>query len=271
MISNDLIYKSILVITEYYKNHLQPFFDNLSEDILWIGPAKGQEIRGREEVISIFSAETHNLTFTMGSIRAICISPCKTAYEVILQYEIYTHYPDGNTDLHNQRIQYSWYREKVQTENGSDFCWKIAVMHISNAWPYDSRDTIYPIHYNSLPLPVQFIEKPKYFMTVTASDLSVHRIPMERLLYIETVKRTAKLHIQTSTDSIIVNGKLPDFEKAYPDFLLRIHSGYLINPDRVSKIERFSVTMSNGVKLPIPEKKYTAIKQQILARLQAES
>lgn len=268
MTSEELIYESIHIITEYYQNNLQPYFDSLGKDVLWIGPAEGQEIRGRDQVISTFSAEAHELTFTMGSIRAICISPCKIAQEVILQYEIYTHYPSGSTHLHNQRIHYSWYREKVQTENGSDFCWKIAVMHISNAWPYDSRDTIYPVHYNSLNLPVQFIEKPKHFMTVTASDLSVHRIPLVNLLYIETVKRTAKLHIQTSTDSIVVNGRLPDFEKAYPDFLLRIHSGYLINPDRVSKIERFCVTMSNGAKLPIPEKKYTAIKQRILTHLQ---
>jgi len=112
MTANDLIYKSIYIITEYYNNNLQPYFDNISEDVLWIGPAERQEIRGREQVISTFSAEVHGLSFTMGSIRAICISPIKTAHEVILQYEIYTHYPDGNTDLHNQRIHYSWYKKR---------------------------------------------------------------------------------------------------------------------------------------------------------------
>lgn len=269
MTANDLIDKSIHIITEYYNNNLQPYFDNISEDVLWIGPAERQEIRGREQVISTFSAEVHGLSFTMGSIRAICISPSKTAYEVILQYEIYTHYPDGNTDLHNQRIHYSWYKKKVRTESGSDFRWEIAVLHISNAWPYDSRDTIYPIHYQSLGLPVQLVEKPERYMTVTANDMSVHRIPINHLLYIETIKRTAKLRIHTSTDTIIVNGTLPDFEKTYSDFLLRIHSGFLINPECVSKIERFTVTMSNGAKLPVPEKKYTTIKRLILTNLQS--
>lgn len=263
MSSNDLIYKSILVITEYYKNNLQPFFNYLSKDVLWIGPAERQEIRGRENVTSIFSAEEHELTFTIGSIRATCISPSKTTHEVILQYEIYTHYPNGTTDLHNQRIHYSWYKKRVQTKSGSDYRWEIAVLHISNAWPYDHRDTIYPVHYKSLSLPVQFIEKPEHCLTVTANDMTVHRIPMNRLLYIETIKRTAKLRIHTSTDTIIVNGKLSDFEKTYSDFLLRIHSGFLINPDCVSKIERFFVTMSNGAKLPVPEKKYTVIKHKI--------
>lgn len=269
MATNDLIHKSILIITEYYNNNLQPFFDSIGEDILWIGPAERQKIRGREQVISTFSAEEHALSFTMGTISAVCISPSKTAHEVVLQYEIYTHYPDGNTDLHNQRIHYSWYKRRVRTKTGSCFRWEIAVLHISNAWPYDSRDTIYPIHYKSLGLPVQLVEKSEHYLTVTANDMSVHRIPMNRLLYIETIKRTAKLRIHTSTDTIIVNGTLSDFEKAYSDFLLRIHAGFLVNPDCVSKIQRFSVTMSNGAKLPVPEKKYTAVKRRILNSLQS--
>ena len=61
MTANDLIYKSIYIITEYYNNNLQPYFDNISEDVLWIGPAERQEIRGREQVISTFSAEVHGL------------------------------------------------------------------------------------------------------------------------------------------------------------------------------------------------------------------
>lgn len=66
MTANDLIYKSIHIITEYYNNNLQPYFDSISEDVLWIGPAERQEIRGREQVISTFSAEVHGLSFTMG-------------------------------------------------------------------------------------------------------------------------------------------------------------------------------------------------------------
>lgn len=44
--------------------------------------------------------------------------------------------------------------KKIQTEGSSDYRWEIAVLHISNAWPFDHRDTIYPVHYKSLSLPV---------------------------------------------------------------------------------------------------------------------
>mgnify|MGYP003302673007 CR=1 FL=1 len=59
MTSKDLIDQSIHIITEYYNNNLQPFFDNISEDVLWIGPAERQEIRGRNKVIATFSSEVH--------------------------------------------------------------------------------------------------------------------------------------------------------------------------------------------------------------------
>lgn len=31
---------------------------------------------------------------------------------------------------------------------------KIAVVHISNAFPYDERDKIYPVHYDEMKVPV---------------------------------------------------------------------------------------------------------------------
>ena len=55
MITNELIEQSLHIITEYYSNHLQPFFDSLSEDVLWIGPVEGQEIEGLNNLLNAFS------------------------------------------------------------------------------------------------------------------------------------------------------------------------------------------------------------------------
>lgn len=170
MTSHELIDKSIYIITEYYQNNLQPFFDHLSEDILWLGPADGQELRGRETIISTFSAEKHKLTFTMGSIRAICISQNESAREIILQYEIYTHYPNGRSDFHNQRIQYSWYENKRQAKGDAASRWEISMIHISNAWHYDNQDTIYPIHYK---MSTQYVyDSCDYFVHLDAENNS---------------------------------------------------------------------------------------------------
>ena len=63
---------------------------------------------------------------------------------------------------------------------------------------------------------------------------------------------------------ITVNETLTKFEQKNPGLFVRIHSGYLLNPAYVRNIRRFAVTLSDGIELPIPEKKYTQIKKLLL-------
>ncbi len=107
MKTDDLIFRSIFIITEYYKNNLEPFFENISDDILWIGPAQRQQMQGRENLMQVWAAEKHALTFTMGDIKALCVSPHDRVKEILLHYDIYTHYPSGNTTMSDQRLHYT--------------------------------------------------------------------------------------------------------------------------------------------------------------------
>ena len=266
MKTDALLYRSIFIITEYYKNNLQPIFESLGEDVLWIGPAERQQIQGRDNLVEAFQAEKHDLTFTMGDITALYISPHRSVKEILLHYDIYTHYPSGNTDMHDQRLHYTWRENRVKTATGNEYRAEIAMIHISNAWKYDRRDTIYPVHYETVSMPVRFLTKPERYVTVKASDRNIHRIAEKNILYIETVKRSARLLLHTVTGTITINGTLPDFEKKYPDFLLRIHSSFLVNYAHVREICRFAVIMSDGTRLSVPEKKYTQIKKLLLQK-----
>ena len=264
MKTDDLIYRSIFIITEYYRNDLEPFFDSVSEDILWIGPAQRQQIQGRENLMRIWAGEKHTLTFTMGDIKALCVSPHSNVKEVLLHYNVYIHYPSGNTYMRDQRLHCTWRQKRVKTDSGWGYRQEIVMMHISNAWEYDSRDTIYPVHYETISASERFPAKTKHYVTVKAADMSVHRIAAEHVLYIETVKHSVKLQVHTENGTVTVNGTLPGFEQKYPGLFLRVHASYLLNPDHVRKIRRFSVTLSDGTELPVPEKKYTRIKKLLL-------
>lgn len=259
MKTNELIHRSIFIITEYYKNNLEPFFENVSEDVLWLGPAERQQIQGRENLIQAWAAEEHALTFTMGNIRALCVSPHPHVKEILLHYDIYTHYPSGNTNLRDQQLHYTWREKRIKTAAGWEYRPEIVMLHISNLWKYDSRDTIYPVHYEDV-----IGTESEHYVTVKASDLSVHRILADHILYIETVKRAAKLRIHMRNDTLTINETLQEFEKKYPGLFLRIHAGYLLNPVHVREIQRFFVTLSDGTQLPVPEKKYTQIKKLLL-------
>ena len=57
---------------------------------------------------------------------------------------------------------------------------------------------------------------------------------------------------------------LPAIEKRYPHYLVRSHQSYLVNPEHVIQLRRFQVQLTGGVTLPIPEKKYTAVKAKLV-------
>ncbi len=89
----------------------------------------------------------------------------------------------------------------------------------------------------------------------------MYRLLLDNVLYIETIKRTSHLIVHTKKGPITINGTLPQFEQKYPDLLLRIHASYLVNPSAISELRRFAATLTDGTELPIPEKKYTHVKE----------
>ena len=264
MRSNDVIHRSVYIISEYYKNNLEPFFDALSGDVLWMGPAQGQLIQGAEALKEAFAQEDHALTFTMGNVSAQCVSPHLHVKEGILHYDVYTHYPSGNTVPHDQRLHFTWRDRRIRAAGGWTYLPEIFMVHISNLWEYDSRDTIYPVHYETVAPPVRTVPATEQYVTVKAADLTVHRIAVSRILYIETVKRSAKLRVHLRSGVLLINGTLPEFERRYPGVLLRTHAGYMVNPAHVRQIRRFALTLSDGTRLPVPEKKFTQIRDALL-------
>jgi hypothetical protein len=76
----ELIQQSIYIVTEYYKNNLEPFFACLAEDVLWIGPRKEQILRGRETMIRTWSSAEQQPTFSMGNITEYSVSTGRTIW-----------------------------------------------------------------------------------------------------------------------------------------------------------------------------------------------
>ncbi|MGN0522429.1 MAG: hypothetical protein ACI4IQ_07315 [Eubacterium sp.] len=43
-----------------------------------------------------------------------------------------------------------------------------------------------------------------------------------------------------------------------------MHRSHSVNPDFVSSVERFTVTMTNGVKLPVPTNKFNEVRDALI-------
>ncbi len=84
----------------------------------------------------------------------------------------------------------------------------------------------------------------------------------EQILYMESIGNHTKLHMFSQVFEC--TERLSAIDKRLPGKFLRCHSCYLVNPLYVQSIERFALTMTDGKRIPVPEKKYTAVKAMLL-------
>ncbi len=78
----------------------------------------------------------------------------------------------------------------------------------------------------------------------------------------ESIGNHTLLHLSSQTFES--TERLSSICKRVGDPFFRCHASYLVNPLYVQSIERFSLTLTNGEKLPVPEKKYTSVKAKLL-------
>ena len=81
--------------------------------------------------------------------------------------------------------------------------------------------------------------------------------------YIEGDGHSSMIHIGQNV--ITVTGSLKEVLAKCGGALIQCHSGFAVNPLYVQSIERFRITLVSGEKLPVPEKKYSAVRKQLEA------
>ena len=252
---SDLVNRSAYIINESYSNHIEPFLEAFHEDALWIGPAEKQVLRGRKAILEAFAREEHSLRFVLHDLQVLPLSVgSRHACEIIAFYRVDTIWPDGSSNQVFQRVQLSWCLQKEEP--------RIRVCYISNAISYDERDAIYPIHYSETHRAMTLAgESCMARLVFHSADKSLLYLNPAHILYIETHGRHTLLH---TTDGTYESTEgLSAIEKRCPDSLLRSHQSYLINPKHVVQIQRFQLRLTDGTVLPVPEKKYTAVKAKL--------
>lgn len=254
--------QSILIITEYYKNNLTPYFESVDDDILWIGPAKGQWIRGRQALLDAWDKEKHDLSFSMSSITSNYITSSKHYCEIVLTYAVFIHYPDGQVVHRDQQLHYTWCERKIPDAEGNiQKVPKILMIHISNPISYDERDTIYPVHFPE----TSFLKaRPAIAgsrILVQGLDQATHYLLSDSIVWMESENKGLHTKIHTTGETLSVINSLSSIAKAYPQLFIRTHSSYLVNPMYSHHLKRFQIELSDGAVLPVPQKKYTAVKK----------
>ncbi len=85
------------------------------------------------------------------------------------------------------------------------------------------------------------------------------------ILYAEARLRYCEVSLENG-EQITLNMSLTEFAKLTDDYFVKVHRSYLVNIRHVSTICPYEITMQNGLRIPVPQKKYTAVRQMLMKR-----
>ena len=85
------------ILNLYYNNEIEPFLNSCHDDVLWIGPAEKQVIRGRKNLMDAFHAEEHELKFSLNNLTLVPLATTSsTVAEVMTFMLVDTIWPDNS-------------------------------------------------------------------------------------------------------------------------------------------------------------------------------
>ena len=255
------------LIMKYYDNDYMPFLEAMDDDALWYGPAEGQFLRGREKMIEVWKAEEHSLRFSLGNIEVAHISSHPSFCDVMLMFPVTTHYPDHHDITLSQRILLTWCERFIEDGDGGKTKEpRILVCHISTPHAKHDDDVIYPNRFHEVynkPDSPPLHGRRIHFHGLDRSD---YFFLADSVIRIEAAHGGKHCIVVTAENEVEVAATITALEKKYKKIFLRCHQSYLVNPDYITNIRRFRVTLSDGAELPIPEKKYTAFRDTAVGK-----
>lgn len=258
------------IVTTYYRNDLRAFFSYVDEGALWIGPRQGQMISGKKEMQKAWASEKNDLRFKVHDLQIMTEQLSRDVFSQIAFCKVSTIFPNQTVTVHAQRILFLW---KERRRNG-DPVFRIKTIFISNAVRQSGGDVIYAAHDDGrsgdeirLILP----HGTEDTIAIRTGRSKATYLPVSSIYRVESTDRGAHTIFYTREGQIKCIDPIRELAGKADGRLLKCHASHLVNPMYVRSIQRFSLTMSDGTQIPIPEKKYTAFRSRLDAwRKEAE-
>lgn len=248
------------LIAKFFNGQPQPLLDHLDDNVLWIGPLDSQALRSKEELADVLFRSRENASYTLGDISTLITPVGKKGMNIVLFYNVLLYLEDGSSIINRQRTLISWAEQKSQEDGEGDSVPRIAMIMISNANATTAGQLI-PV---SDPIASATASQigTNHIMIRGMKDES-HFMNADSIIYIESTDSSHHSLVHTITGTLHCQDKVTVMAEKYSKYFLRSHASYLVNPRYIRSLKRFSLTLSNGTVLPVPEKKYTSFKKQL--------
>lgn len=252
-----LLEKTRQFIIDFYCGKVRKVYHPLHPDVLWIGAADNQYIRG-------YGPVRDYLEHFFQQLPACAVkSPHFDTIYYDVTMAVITGYYTGYTLPETreimaalQRLTFIWKRPSPSAS------WKIIHVHLSNPIEFQKETELFPhaagrLAYRYMELLMQKQNAKKEPLKFRGRGTKTYFLIPDDICYAEASNVRSILH--TMAGPITVCHSLGSICAMLPPEFIRIHRSYLVNRRHVKEIRRYSVFMKNGASLPIPEKRYRAV------------
>lgn len=260
IIEKEAIRLTSEILRRFWQKDPNYHMDYFAEDIMWIGAQKDEFIVGIEAVKTDLANALEEIPpCILLQAEFHAISTGSRCCVVIGNYLTTT---DKSADFflqNRQRCTFVW----ENTRNGM----KIHHIHISN--PVGelslSDGELFP---NTMGKMAQVYMEHQlkqlsecHRVIVTRENGAIHSLMHSEIMYVAAFSKDSI--IASVNGEILVKMGISAIHKLLGSRFIKVHRGYIINPNYVSSIERYAITMLDGEEIPVPQKKFNEIRERI--------
>lgn len=255
------------VIASYYSKDYTPLFERCADDCTFIG-AGSDLFATRDDLVRALSAPEDVPLLLMRDADFRLVGPTAPDEREALVMGTYRLYTAPNEQLlfaTRQRISVF-----CRLEDG---VWKTHHVHSSNEWSEPVGEEEFP--YQVSRETYEYVRS--ILRTGRKAGLLPARIALEgsaRTTYLDPaqvvcIQADGKRSIAHTTDgSVELAGLLRDIEPQLPGTFVRVHRSYVVNAAHITGVRHFAVELSNGMDVPVPERRFDDVSREISLRLE---
>lgn len=261
----EIIHLTQYVLEQYWQKNCGPVLDYCADHVVWIGAEQSQFMVGIEAVRADF--------YSLMEV----LQPC-----ILVNSEFVTIQNTGNACTIGGRYLVETGENAeyfIEGEQRCTFTWelingepKICHIHVSNPMGEIKKAEGERFINEMGQMARKYMEEKIADLrsrpeAIEGADGSTRFISTSDILYAEARARYCDLMMKTG-EIFSAKLSLTEFERIADPFFVRVHRSYMVNIRYLSQIQPCEVIMRNKVRIPIPEKRFTEIREQIMKRFQ---